>query len=419
MGKWSGFYHLDQANRMKLLQSSYQFDQTEVALIQKHYDSIGETQIENYIYNFGIPTGLLFDLKVNQQNWVVPMTTEEPSVIAAANHGAKMIATGSGVKTTRKKRLMMGQIILTNVDDWDNLQNFIEINQIEILAVANAAHPSMLKRGGGAKQVICNSLGNQTMELNILIDPKAAMGANLTNTMVESVADFLRAAGYQVLMAILSNNAKYALTKAQVMIPVEALVGKLDIDGLTIAHKIEQASQIEQISVNRAVTANKGIMNGIEAVVLASGNDTRSVSAAVHAFAADQGRYRGLINWTVQNDQLVGTTVMPILVGMVGGSIGIVPLVQLNHKIMNHPSVEELTDIMVAVGMAQNLAALRSLVTEGIQRGHMALQAKTLAVQVGAKGDEVVSLTDLLKQSSIKDSQHASKLLQQIRGKKK
>lgn len=207
------------------------------------------------------------------------------------------------------------------------------------------------------------------------------------------------------------------MTDAQVRIPFEALVGKSDLDGSTIAKKIVQANKIEQISVNRAVTANKGIMNGIEAIVLASGNDTRNVNAALHAFAARDGQYKGLIQWKVQDDQLVGTTSMPILVGIVGGSIGIVPLVQLNHKIMKNPTVEELTDLIVSVGIAQHLAALRSLVTEGIQRGHMGLQAKSLAVQVGAVGLEVNLLADLIKQSSIKDSQQAVKLLKRIRGK--
>lgn len=417
MNKWSGFYHLDQAQRIRRLQEDYKFDQNELALFQAYYDLVGEAQVENYIYQFGVPTGLLFNLKVNQKDWIVPMATEEPSVIAAANYGAKMISAGTGIKTIRQQRLMMGQIILTEIDDFGSLQKFIETNQIKILEIANDAHPSMLKRGGGAQIVKLTKLDAQTAEINILVDPKAAMGANLTNTMVEAVADYLRKVGYQVLMAILSNNAKYAVTYAQVRIPFEALVGKSDLDGSTIAKKIVQANKIEQISVNRAVTANKGIMNGIEAIVLASGNDTRNVNAALHAFAARDGQYKGLIQWKVQDDQLVGTTSMPILVGIVGGSIGIVPLVQLNHKIMKNPTVEELTDLIVSVGIAQHLAALRSLVTEGIQRGHMGLQAKSLAVQVGAVGLEVNLLADLIKQSSIKDSQQAVKLLKRIRGK--
>ncbi|AVH75277.1 hydroxymethylglutaryl-CoA reductase, degradative [Weissella koreensis] len=417
MNKWSGFYHLDQAQRIRRLQEDYKFDQNELALFQAYYDLVGEAQVENYIYQFGVPTGLLFNLKVNQKDWIVPMATEEPSVIAAANYGAKMISAGTGIKTIRQQRLMMGQIILTEIDDFGSLQKFIETNQIKILEIANDAHPSMLKRGGGAQIVKLTKLDAQTAEINILVDPKAAMGANLTNTMVEAVADYLRKVGYQVLMAILSNNAKYAVTDAQVRIPFEALVGKSDLDGSTIAKKIVQANKIEQISVNRAVTANKGIMNGIEAIVLASGNDTRNVNAALHAFAARDGQYKGLIQWKVQDDQLVGTTSMPILVGIVGGSIGIVPLVQLNHKIMKNPTVEELTDLIVSVGIAQHLAALRSLVTEGIQRGHMGLQAKSLAVQVGAVGLEVNLLADLIKQSSIKDSQQAVKLLKRIRGK--
>lgn len=190
MNKWSGFYHLDQAQRIRRLQEDYKFDQNELALFQAYYDLIGEAQVENYIYQFGVPTGLLFNLKVNQKDWIVPMATEEPSVIAAANYGAKIISAGTGIKTIRQQRLMMGQIILTEIDDFGSLQKFIETNQIKILEIANDAHPSMLKRGGGAQIVKLTKLDAQTAEINILVDPKAAMGANLTNTMVEAVADY-------------------------------------------------------------------------------------------------------------------------------------------------------------------------------------------------------------------------------------
>lgn len=256
----------------------------------------------------------------------------------------------------------------------------------------------MAKRGGGAKALTVEVLDEQTAIVNVLVDPKAAMGANVVNTMSEAVAEKLTIAGYQVLMAILSNYATEALVKARVAIPVDALATKQGMPGAEVARKIAVASHVEQLSPYRAVTSNKGLLNGIEATVLASGNDTRAVNAALHAYAANNGQYHGLTSWTVQDDMLLGETTLPLMLGVVGGSIGIVPAVKLNHALMDNPTVNELTSIVAAVGLAQNLSALRALVTTGIQAGHMALQAKSLALQVGATTEEVPALTARLQQ---------------------
>ena len=216
-------------------------------------------------------------------------------------------------------------------------------------------------------------------------------------------------------MAILSNFATESLVKAKVAVPVTALATKQGMSGADVAAKIAAASRIETLSPYRAVTSNKGMLNGIEAAVLASGNDTRAVNAALHAYAAQGGQYHGLTRWTVQGDELLGETTLPLILGVVGGSIGIVPAVKLNHALMDNPTVNELTSTIAAVGLAQNLAAIRALVSTGIQAGHMALQAKSLALQVGATPAEVPALTAALQQAGKFNEATARELLAKLR----
>ena len=415
MTNWHSFYKRPWSERLTILTDNQNLTIDEQQLMQDQYDDIGAQQVENYIYNFGVPTGLLLQLPVDGQEFIVPMTTEEPSVIAAANNGARMMRQGSGVKTKRREHLMRGQIMLVNLSDMAKLQQFIQNQELELLQIANDAHPSMAARGGGAKKLTIDVLDEKTAAVNVLVDTKEAMGANTVNTMAEAVATQLRQQGYQVLMAILSNYGTEALVEAEVAIPVTALATKQGVSGQTIAEKIALASHLEELSPHRAVTSNKGILNGIEAVVLASGNDTRAVNAALHAYAAHTGQYSGLISWQVEHDQLVGRTVMPMSIGVVGGSIGIVPAVKLNHHIMGNPSAEQLAGIIIATGLAQNLAALRALVSTGIQAGHMALQAKSLAIQVGAMNDEVEQLVSQLNQTNQINAAMARQLLQKMR----
>ena len=415
MANWHSFYKRPWSERLTILTNNQNLTTAEQQLMQNSYDHIGAQQVENYIYNFGVPTGLLLQLPVNGREMIVPMTTEEPSVIAAANNGARMMRYGNGVKTKRQEHLMRGQVIIVNLSDIAGLQSLVQDHMTELLQIANDAHPSMAARGGGAKRLAVDVLDETTVAVNVLVDTKEAMGANTVNTMAEAVATQLRQKGYQVLMAILSNYGTESLVEAEVAIPVTALATKQGLPGQVVAEKIAAASHMEELSPHRAVTANKGILNGIEAVVLASGNDTRAVNAALHAYAAHNGQYSGLISWQVVNDQLIGRTVMPMSVGVVGGSIGIVPAVKLNHHIMDNPNAEQLASIIIATGLAQNLAALRALVSTGIQAGHMALQAKSLAIQVGAKDNEVDLLVARLNQSSQINASMAQQLLQEMR----
>jgi hydroxymethylglutaryl-CoA reductase len=415
MADWSGFYKLSWTERLQRTVENKSLTPEQAQIMRDHVDEIGENQVENYLYNFGVPTGLLLNLPVDGREVVVPMATEEPSVIAAANNGAKMMRAGEGVKTTIESRLVRGQVIVQHVTDIEQLQRYIEKNDKQLIEIANNAHPSMQKRGGGARALTIEVIGQGMVIINILIDPKEAMGANVANTMAEAVAGKLRRAGYDVLMAILSNYVTEAIVKGTVAIPLAALAGKSGMTGEEVGARIEAASRVESLSPYRAVTSNKGMLNGVEAVVLASGNDTRAVNASLHAYAASTGQYRGLTTWRVAGDQLVGSVTMPLMLGVVGGSIGIVPSVQLNHAIMGNPTAAELTSIAAAVGLAQNLAAIRALVTSGIQSGHMALQAKSLALQVGAKPDEVPGLAEELQATGHFDAKTAAELLAKLR----
>lgn len=415
MANWQGFYKLSWQERLQRTIENKNLTADQAALITQHYDMVGEQQVENYLYNFGVPTGLLLELPVDGRLVTVPMSTEEPSVIAAANNGARMMRAGAGVQTVIESRLVRGQIILDNVADVVALQTYVETHLTQLLQVANDAHPSMAKRGGGAKALTVEVLDAQTAIVNVLVDPKAAMGANVVNTMSEAIASVLRQAGYEVLMAILSNFATESLVKAKVAVPVTALATKQGMSGADVAAKIAAASRIETLSPYRAVTSNKGMLNGIEAAVLASGNDTRAVNAALHAYAAQGGQYHGLTRWTVQGEELFGETTLPLILGVVGGSIGIVPAVKLNHALMDNPTVNELTSTIAAVGLAQNLAAIRALVSTGIQAGHMALQAKSLALQVGATPAEVPALTAALQQAGKFNEATARELLAKLR----
>ncbi|WP_134644477.1 hydroxymethylglutaryl-CoA reductase, degradative [Weissella cibaria] len=415
MANWQGFYKLSWQQRLQRTIENKNLTADQAALITQHYDMVGEQQVENYLYNFGVPTGLLLELPVDGRLVTVPMSTEEPSVIAAANNGSRMMRAGAGVQTVIESRLVRGQIILDNVANVAALQTYVETHLTQLLQVANDAHPSMAKRGGGAKALTVEVLDTQTAIVNVLVDPKAAMGANVVNTMSEAIASVLRQAGYEVLMAILSNFATESLVKAKVAVPVTALATKQGMSGTEVAAKIAAASRIETLSPYRAVTSNKGMLNGIEAAVLASGNDTRAVNAALHAYAAQGGQYRGLTRWTVRGEELLGETTLPLILGVVGGSIGIVPAVKFNHALMDNPTVNELTSTIAAVGLAQNLAAIRALVSTGIQAGHMALQAKSLALQVGATPAEVPALTAALQQAGKFNEATARELLAKLR----
>ncbi|MDV7720125.1 hydroxymethylglutaryl-CoA reductase, degradative [Pediococcus ethanolidurans] len=410
------FYKQNYEQRLAMLKEKLGLTDVDEALITGKTATLGNQTIENYLMDFSIPEGVAVNFKINGKEKVVPMATEEPSVIAAASNGAKIIAAGGGIQASTTERLMMGQVLMANVQKPVQLTQRLLQYKPEILQTANDAHPSIVKRGGGAKKIRVRKLAHQFISLDIFIDTKEAMGANMINAMLEAVAKLLQVKlGQTSLMAILSNLADECLATATCRIPVKVLTTK-QLNGKEVAQRIVLASEAAQVDPYRAATHNKGIMNGIDAVVMASGNDWRAIESSVHAYAAREGHYRGLSCWQIENDFLIGNLTLPLPVGFVGGSIKLNQKAQLNHRILQISTAKELEEVLVSVGLAQNLAALKALVSEGIQRGHMHLQAKSLLLSVGATTEELEDAQVKLESASVMDQQTARQILKELRG---
>ncbi|TVP92125.1 hydroxymethylglutaryl-CoA reductase, degradative [Alkalibacterium sp.] len=379
----------------------------------------GNNMIENYISNYSLPMGVALNYVIDKEELVVPMAIEEPSVIAASSFAAKIIGSGGGFKTTVSQRQMIGQVTLKNVDDIHAAVKNVEDAEQAIVERANEAYPSIVKRGGGARSVSVRILEDDTdsgiptfLSVHVHIDTQEAMGANIVNTMMEGIAPYIEElTGGKALLRILTNYATECLATATCEIPVHKLKTG-EFSGEEVRDRIIEATQVATIDPYRAVTHNKGIMNGVDAVIVATGNDWRAIEAGVHAYASRSGQYRSLTTWS-KNDKgdLVGKLTLPLPIGTVGGSISIHPAAKLAHAILNHPKAHKLERIIVSVGLAQNFAAVRALVTEGIQKGHMGLHARSLAISAGAKGDHVQQVADILKKSKHKNLQRAKNIL--------
>jgi hydroxymethylglutaryl-CoA reductase len=385
------------------------FFKTNTGLTQEAADQL----IENQLTTFALPEGVARGVQVDGHVHTVPMVTEEPSVIAAASHGAKLLALAGGVQTTIQQRAMVGQVILQPITPAQLAQ--VQAATAQLAQVANAAHPSIVARGGGVDSIRYRQLDAQTVSLDLIVDVQEAMGANMLNSMLEAVAAVLRQQfDITVLMSILSNYATTSLVTATGQVPVASLA-RTGQTGAQVAAGIVNASHIAQIDSYRAATHNKGLMNGIDAVVMASGNDWRAIESGAQAYAARDGQYRGLSTWHIRGEQLVGSLTLPLPVGYVGGAIRVLPAAQPNLALMGVHSAKALASVIAAVGLGQNLAALHALVTSGIQKGHMALQAKSLAATAGATPEEVPLVAAQLQQAPRMDLATAAALLQQLR----
>lgn len=384
---------------------------------------IGTHLVENYIGNFELPLGIGMNVVINGEPVLVPMATEEPSVIAAASNGAKIIARSGGFQTRAVSQLKIGQIAFQNLPDMPTAKRLLEREKDHLLQLANDAQPSILKYGRGAVDLKVKIIDSDSrvhtppfLVLYLYVDTAEAMGANTINTMLEGITPEVESiVKSPSLMSILSNYATESIFEARCTIDPIYLATD-HVDGKIVRNQIIAANQLALADPYRAVTHNKGIMNGIDSVVIASGNDWRAVEAGIHAYASRQGQYRALTQWTLGRDgHLDGRLEIPLMLGTVGGTMSAHPTTRFTHRLLGHPTAEKLGQIVTAVGLAQNLAALRALVTEGIQKGHMALQAKSLAISVGAQGEEVERLTQLLQKETTVDSQTAQRLLAQIR----
>lgn len=408
-----GFYRLSPEERREILTQKYGLTSEEDHYLADHGSKLGNELVENYITDYALPEGVVTSLVVNGKQYTVPMVVEEPSVIAAANNGAKRVANSGGFQATRRSRMLTGQVVLENVQAPQELVKLVEDEQETLLRIANAAHPSMEKRGGGAKKVTCRQVG-KFISVDIHVDVCQAMGANTVNTMAEAVAHWFKDQGYDVLTAILSN---YALDSLQTVICHVAFadLATKTMSGELVAQRIAEMSSLAAVDVYRAVTNNKGIMNGIDAALIASGNDWRAIESGAHAYASYGGSYRGLSKWQVTATGLDGELTLPMPVGVVGGSIGLNKLTRINYEISQIKTAKELAAVVVSLGLAQNLAALRALATTGIQAGHMQLQYRSLALSVGATPVEVDKLVPLLSSQAHVDQEVAKKLLEEMR----
>ncbi|MEN1728194.1 MAG: hydroxymethylglutaryl-CoA reductase, degradative, partial [Pseudomonadota bacterium] len=350
---------------------------------------LADKMIENVVGVMGLPVGLGLNFLINDKDYVVPLVVEEPSIVAALSSAAKLARQAGGFKVESQEPQLIGQIQVVDVADTARARASLLQHKDDILNLANSLHPKMMARGGGAKDLEVfihpsQGPGGDMVVAHLLVDTRDAMGANLVNTMCEGVASLVEnIAGGRVFLRILSNLADRALVRSRVRIPTELLTGK-GFDGEQVRDGIIVANDFARVDPYRAATHNKGIMNGIDAVALATGNDWRAIEAGAHAYAARGGRYTSLTQWSkAENGDLIGELEVPIKVGTVGGPLQTNPTVALNLRMLNVDSARELAEVMGAVGLAQTFSALRALVTEGIQQGHMTLHARSVATAAG------------------------------------
>ena len=419
MARLPGFAKLSPTERIEALlkEGLLTWDEAQILKEQKGLPlSIADQLTENVLSTFDLPFSLAPYFLINGRDYVLPMVTEEPSVVAAASFAAKLIQHSGGFTTQVHQRQMIGEIALTDVEDMEVASKRILEDKKTLLQLANEAYPSIVKRGGGARDLWVENKGDFLI-VYLAVDPKEAMGANMLNTMLEALTDRIQElSGGQALMAILSNLATRSLVSARCAIDFKALSRNPE-EAIEIAHRMELASQLAQVDPYRAATHNKGIFNGIDALVLATGNDWRAIEAGAHAYAAQSGSYKGLSHWTSQpkEKKLYGEITLPMPVATKGGSIGLNPTVQVSHRLLGEPSAIELAGIIASLGLAQNFAALKALVTTGIQAGHMKLQARSLALLAGAKEEEVPRLVSQLLENKPFNLEKAQTLLQELR----
>ena len=418
--KLPGFYKLPIEERIKVVKEFAGLTDEEVTLLTKVGRlglDVADKMIENVIGTFELPYAVAANFLINGRDYLVPMVIEEPSVVAAASNAAKWCREGGGIVSIATEQLMIAQIQVVKVPSPHTAVVRILERKREILDVANSTNEILVKLGGGAKDLevrVLDSPVGKMVVVHLIVDVKDAMGANIVNTMAEAVAPIIEeASGGRVLLRIVSNLADRRLVRSWTRVPKDVIGGPEVVEGIVYAWAFAAADPY------RAATHNKGIMNGIIAVALATGQDTRALEAGAHSYAARRGRYEPLSVWEVDaNGDLVGYLELPIAVGTVGGSIRSNPMARLSLKILGVKTAKELAEVMGAVGLAQNLAALRALATEGIQRGHMRLHARQLALAAGATPEEVdLVVAELVKSGTI-TLEKAQEILQSIRGRR-
>ena len=410
---YSGFYKLSVEERLDEVVKFANLDKEDIENI-KNTDALdiskADNMVENVIGRFTLPMGVALNFKINDKDYIIPMVSEEASVIAAASNAAKLARSSGGFYTSNTGSIMIAQIQIVGVKDVNYTRMVIYENKERILKICNDKDPVLVKFGGGALdidvRVIETNFENMVI-LHLKVNTLDAMGANAVNTMAEAVAPFIETiTGGTVYLRILSNLAIERLVRARTKIKKEELGGEEAVDKIILAYTFAEADPF------RATTHNKGIMNGISAVVLATGNDTRAIEAGAHAYASITGSYKPLTKWEKDNNgDLVGTIELPLALGLVGGATKIHPTAKTVVKILGVKSATELGEIVASVGLAQNLAAIKALATEGIQRGHMSLHAKNIASVAGAKGEELDRIVKKMIEDKNINLEYAKSLL--------
>jgi len=389
----SGFYKLSPKERLAIVKDFAGLTEEESRLLQETGSlpiDVADHMVENVIGVFPEPLGIGVNFQVNGKDYLIPMAIEEPSVIAAASYAAKMVRDGGGFHTSSTAPIMIGQIQVVGIKDAKLAKKQVLDAKADILKKANDQDPVLNSFGGGAKdmdaKIIDTSLG-QMLIVELYVDCRDAMGANAVNTMAEAVAPLIeQLTGGHVYLRIISNLATKRLAKAWCTVPKKSLGGEAVVDGIAYASAFAAADPY------RAATHNKGALNGIIAVILATGNDHRAIEAGAHAYAALKGPYTSISKWKKnKNGDLEGSIELPMAVGLIGGAVKTHPIARIAMKILGVKSANEFAEVLAAVGLAQNLGALRALANEGIQRGHMSLHARNIAITAGAK-DELVDL---------------------------
>jgi hydroxymethylglutaryl-CoA reductase len=384
----SGFYKLTPKERMQYVKDFADLTDKEVEILQETGAlemELADRMIENVIGTFPLPLGIAMNFHINGKDYMIPMAIEEPSVIAAATYAAKMATQTGGFFTSSTDPVMIGQIQAVEIKDPFAAKMKILATKKEILKKANDQDPMLVSVGGGAKDLevkVIDTKSGPMVITELHVDCRDAMGANAVNTMAEAVAPMIeRITGGRVYLRIISNLAVKRLARAMVVIPKDSVGGKEVVDGIVEAYNFAAADPY------RAATHNKGILNGIIGVVIATGNDHRAIEAGAHAYAVKNGQYGTLSYWEKNIDgNLVGSIELPMAVGLIGGATKVHPTAKIAVKILGVKTANELGEVMAAVGLAQNLGALRALAHEGIQRGHMSLHARNVAITAGASG---------------------------------
>jgi hydroxymethylglutaryl-CoA reductase len=414
--KITGFYRLSIKERRKLLSKLINLNENDMNFLENlgyFTETQIDTLIENVIGSYQLPLGIACNFKINKKDYLIPMVTEEPSVIAAASNAAKIARKHGGFQSEKVKSVMISQIQITNLKDIKLAKKKLEQNKEKILKIANEQDPLLQNLGGGAFDYEIRELDTRKgkmLIIHLLVDVLDAMGANVVNTMAEAISPYVEElCEGKIYLRIVSNLATHRIARSKAIFDKELLGGEEVIEGILNAY------EFALVDPYRASTHNKGIMNGIVALALATGNDTRAIEAGAHTYASMEGKYSPLTKFTKDlKGNLIGEIALPLALGTIGGMTKIHPVARLSLKILNVKTASELSQVAAALGLAQNAAALRALTSEGIQQGHMVLHSRNIAKLAGAPDELIEKVANRLVKDKKIRIDYAKEILKKI-----